>query len=99
MAIVNGLDAYLGILGRLPTWIVFRTASGYIGRGPPLVKKGDKICVFKGARTPFIIGKADMPRLAPSTFYSPVGECYVEGLMVREATRMSSWPGNFITLW
>jgi hypothetical protein len=96
---INGLDAYLNALDRLPSWTVFRTASGYIGRGPPLVKKGDKVCVFEGARTPFIIRKAAMPRFAPATFYHLVGECYVEGLMSKEATRISRWKWGFITLW
>ncbi len=98
-AITHGLDAYLSALDRLPSWTVFRTKTGYIGRGPSLVRKGDLVCVFEGARTPFIIRKAAMHRFAPANFYHLVGECYVEGLMAKEANRMSSWKWGFITLW
>jgi hypothetical protein len=96
--VTNGLDAYLSALDRLPSWTVFRTTTGYIGRGPPLLKKGDKICVFEGARTPFIIRKSNLTRYAPVTWYDLVGECYVEGLMRKEATHMSIWRWGLITL-
>lgn len=59
--VVHGLSAYINALDRLPSWTVFRTASGYIGRGPPLVKIGDKICVLEGPRTPFVIRKVVLP--------------------------------------
>ena len=63
----NALNAYSKALDRLPSWTAFRTASGYIGRGPPLVRRGDKVCIFEDARTPFTIRKATTPRFAPAT--------------------------------
>ncbi|OAL51769.1 hypothetical protein IQ07DRAFT_586122 [Pyrenochaeta sp. DS3sAY3a] len=92
--VANGLNAYIDSLDRVPNWTVFRTSSGYIGRGAPLVKKGDKVCCFEGARTPFVIRKA----VVPWSSYHLVGECYVEGLMSREAERMSVWKWRFISL-
>lgn len=92
--VANGLNAYIDSLDRVPNWTVFRTRSGYIGRGAPLVKKGDKVCCFEGARTPFVIRKAVVPLFS----YHLVGECYVEGLMSREAERMSVWKWRFISL-
>jgi hypothetical protein len=49
---------YVQTLERLSDWTVFQTSQGYIGRGPPLLQKGDHVCVFLGGNTPFVIRKA-----------------------------------------
>ncbi|OCL09430.1 hypothetical protein AOQ84DRAFT_22391 [Glonium stellatum] len=38
---------------RLPR--IFVTGKNFLGRGPPLLDVGDKICVFLGADVPFIL--------------------------------------------
>ena len=91
-------DAYIRALDRLPSWTVFRTKSGYIGRGPPLLREGDKVCAFLGGKTPFIVRKAATPWLALYNRFHLVGECYVRGLMSREVMRMSLWRWKTIAL-
>jgi hypothetical protein len=87
----RGAIAYARSLDRFANWTVFRTKYGYIGRGPPLVRKGDKVCVFEGGRTPFVLREARIPWYKPATLYHLVGECYVEGLMAMEACNFISW--------
>jgi hypothetical protein len=69
----------------------FKTSQRYIGRGPPLLQKGDHVCVFLGGNTPFVIRKASSVLFGIGHTYSLVGECYVEGLMRKEALYMNSW--------
>lgn len=68
-----------------------------IGIGPRILQPGDKICVFFGACTPFVIRPWRRPRSGcmdhkshekkgnededGETRYELVGECYVDGLM------------------
>ncbi|KAL2070378.1 hypothetical protein VTL71DRAFT_13404 [Oculimacula yallundae] len=54
---------------------VFISRQGYLGLGPPKIELGDKICVFLGFATPFIV----RPREEGGYFL--VGECHVYGLM------------------
>jgi hypothetical protein len=56
----------------------FRTAKGYYGIGPLIVKDGDFVCVLLGGRTPFILRPV-------GDDYNLVGECYVHGFMHGEA--------------
>jgi hypothetical protein len=58
---------------------VFATKHTYIGLGPLEIEKGDKICIFLGFNTPFII------RPYKAGGYILVGECYIYGLMDGEA--------------
>ncbi|KAG4428043.1 hypothetical protein IFR05_016471 [Cadophora sp. M221] len=58
---------------------VFATQLGYLGLGPPLIELGDRICVFLGFDTPFVVRPRD------GEGYLLVGECYVYGLMNGEA--------------
>lgn len=80
---------YVRALDYLSTWTVFRTRKGYIGRGPPFVKKGDHVCLFKGSRTPFVVRRSVSALFGLFAAYELVGECYVHGLMHREAMYMS----------
>jgi Heterokaryon incompatibility protein (HET) len=77
--------SYVRTLDKLSDWTVFQTSQGYVGRGPPLLQKGDQICVFRGLDTPFVIRKASSLLFGLVHSYRLVGECYVEGLMKKEA--------------
>ncbi len=46
------------------------------------------VCVFMGVRTPFVIRKASSVLFGLLHAYRLVGECYVEGLMRKEALDM-----------
>jgi len=56
----------------------FTTSKGYMGTGPPFAKKADVVCVFEGARVPFLLRKHEMG-------YFLVGEAFILGLMDGEA--------------
>jgi hypothetical protein len=58
----------------------FLTAKGYMGISVPEIREGDLVCVFLGAKVPFVVRKED------SSFIL-VGESYVQGLMAAEAIR------------
>ncbi|KAH6722940.1 heterokaryon incompatibility protein-domain-containing protein [Leptodontidium sp. MPI-SDFR-AT-0119] len=58
---------------------VFATQLGYLGLGPLRIEVGDRICVFLGFDTPFVIRPRD------EGGYVLVGECYIYGLMNGEA--------------
>jgi hypothetical protein len=57
----------------------FMTEKGYLGRGLKSTKKGDKVVIFDGGETPFILREAghhgDVKK------YKLVGDCYVDGWM------------------
>lgn len=58
------------------------TSKGYIGLAPDLTEVGDEVCIFQGARAPFIlrnIGDA----------YNVVGDAFVLNLMKGEALEMN----------
>ncbi|KAF2799470.1 hypothetical protein K505DRAFT_265542, partial [Melanomma pulvis-pyrius CBS 109.77] len=52
----------------------FTTAQGYMGTGPPYAKNGDVVCIFQGAKMPFLLRK-------DGEGYLLVGESFVLGLM------------------
>lgn len=54
------------------------TTKQRMGMVPRAAKEGDSICVFLGAKTPFVL------RPAGNGKYRLVGECYVHGLMSGE---------------
>ncbi|KDN64253.1 putative heterokaryon incompatibility protein [Colletotrichum sublineola] len=56
----------------------FLSASGYVGLAPMHVRPGDKIVIFLGGKTPYVIRKTD------EGFYEMVGESYVHGIMYGE---------------
>jgi hypothetical protein len=53
----------------------FRSKMGYVGLGPPDIRKGDVVCVFLGSDLPHILRKLDQ------SGYQLVGEAYVHGIM------------------
>lgn len=58
---------------------IFVTSRGYIGLGPDIVSSGDVCCVASGAEVPYVL------RPFGSQVHLLVGECYIDGLMDREA--------------
>ncbi|KAF2147246.1 uncharacterized protein K452DRAFT_4112 [Aplosporella prunicola CBS 121167] len=57
----------------------FVTRKGYMGLGPRSTRPGDKICVFVGAKTPFVL------RQRKNGLHQAIGECYVHGIMHGES--------------
>lgn len=57
------------------------TEKGYFGMVPPKSEVGDKICVFLGARTPFVLRRE-------GEGYKLVGESYVHQIMDGEMMRV-----------
>ena len=89
--ILGSALGFIRAMDKLAGWTVFETKKGYLGQGPPLVRSGDKVCVFKGGRTPFVIREFSSGMFGLFRRYSLVGECYVEGLMHKEAAFLSGW--------
>lgn len=61
------------------------TNNGYLGMVPVLAKKGDKICAFLGAATPFVV------RPKGDGVYQLVGECYVHCMMNGEILKLPNF--------
>ena len=78
-------SSYIQALDQISDWSTFRTSKDYIGRGPPLVQENDYVCVFQGGRTPFNIRQTVSGVFGPCRAYKLVGECYVQGLMRKQA--------------
>jgi hypothetical protein len=64
------------------------TGRGRLGSVPCCSRAGDKICLFKGGRVPFIV------RDIGNGYCQLVGECYMHGIMDGEAM-MQQGIGNF----
>ena len=60
------------------------THEGFIGLAPPLVQKGDLLCLIDGSRVPFILRKRT------EDGYFLVGESYIHGLMFGEGMSKGS---------
>ncbi|KAH7076444.1 heterokaryon incompatibility protein-domain-containing protein [Paraphoma chrysanthemicola] len=71
--------ACLWLASTFRTRCFFKTSKGYMGRGPDSTRQGDKVVIFDGAETPFLLreigGDADTKR------YKLVGDCYLQGWM------------------
>ncbi|KAM0804980.1 heterokaryon incompatibility protein-domain-containing protein [Usnea florida] len=80
----------------------FTTHKGFFGLGPGALKEGDRVAVFLGSDTPFVIREADPDSLDPTmpvphdTKFKLVGECYVHGLMHGQAVRGREIERNII---
>ena len=61
----------------------FSTNGGRIGLGEPDTRPGDLICIFYGARTPFILRRKEN-----DSTYMLIGETYVHGIMYGEAFQL-----------
>ena len=70
---------------------LFSTASGHIGIGNITLEPGDLVCVFLGARTPFIVRPVGEK-------YEFVGDCYLHGIMQGEALEEGLKRRQLITL-
>ncbi|KAK3324967.1 heterokaryon incompatibility protein-domain-containing protein [Apodospora peruviana] len=63
------------------------TRQGRIGIIPPYSQKGDQVCVFAGARNPFLLRPSVDTYLdddCQRTAYELVGVCYIDGIMQGE---------------
>ena len=70
------------------------TEKGYIGMVPHLSQVGDIVCVFFGAKVPFIVRNADLSNREGGEGgrgrYQLVGEAYVHGMMDGQVLEMGS---------
>jgi hypothetical protein len=92
------------------TYII--TKSGYIGIGPRFAEAGDAICIFDGARTPFILRKVSGNELVPDELpesgqkdpdldrerWKIIGDCYLHGFMDNEVVD-SEWQEKRRRFW
>jgi hypothetical protein len=65
----------------------FKTASGMRGLGPAAMQPEDQICIFYGARMPFVIRPHE-------NAYKLIGECYVHRLMRGQGVPKNSADGE-----
>ncbi|KAK3391250.1 heterokaryon incompatibility protein-domain-containing protein [Podospora didyma] len=61
------------------------TGRGYMGLAPWNAKIGDKVCVLKGGKTPFLLREEGKGDEGEDNVHSFVGEAYVYGIMGGEA--------------
>ena len=59
---------------------VFKTESGEKGLCPAPARRDDVVVILYGGAVPFLLRPTDSP-----SFYTFVGECYLEGFMKGEA--------------
>lgn len=62
---------------------IFRTHAGYIGLGPRRTAPGQRVSLFYGGKTPYIIHKAGQSD-EHEGFYAFIGEAYLHGVMMGE---------------
>ncbi|KAK2759764.1 hypothetical protein FQN54_002498 [Arachnomyces sp. PD_36] len=61
----------------------FSTKRGRLGRGPPGIQPGDRICIFYGAKVPYVL------RLGgPGSPAKLIADTYVDGIMYGEALKV-----------
>jgi len=60
----------------MPQRRMFGSTLGLVGLGPMLMEEGDQVCIFRGARVPFIV----RPTPKASAF-ELIGEAYLDGQM------------------
>ena len=64
---------------------VFITAQGYLGLGPALTEVGDRVVVFGGSETPFVVRENDsLDDEGVGKRFCNVGDCYLHGFMYGE---------------
>lgn len=59
----------------------FVTGRSWMGIGPESMKEGDEVVILFGAKVPFIVRRS-----GPG--YTPIGECYVAGMMNGESVKL-----------
>ena len=81
--------------------IFFMTRKGYFGLGPKWTKQHDKVVIFDGAETPFLLRNTAVGE--DSAGWNLVGDCYLDGWMdgdyhdyeILSETRQGSTGGPF----
>ena len=66
---------------RLSTQSLFLTSKGYLGLGTQHLQPGDKVVIFDGTKTPFIVRADTTVDSIWSKRYKIVGDCYLHGWM------------------
>ena len=61
------------------------TKNGYLGMIPVMARKGDLVCLFIGALTPFVI------RPKTDGIYQLIGECYIHSMMNGEILELPNF--------
>lgn len=69
-----------GFTKRISNAAFCTTEKRYAGLIPGKAQKGDKICLFRGGRVPFVLRESSV-----AGRYRLVGECYIHGIMYGEA--------------
>lgn len=65
---------------------LYRTGTGYVGIGPPEMKPGDAVAVFRGGSTPHLLRRvAHQDSRKNNDLWEYVGEAYCDGIMNGEA--------------
>ena len=75
--------SYLTMMGYLYFRRPFLTEKGFVGLAPDVCEVGDVVCVFLGARLPYVLRERE-----DGTFQL-IGEAYAHGIMYGEA-----WEGT-----
>ena len=70
--------SYFNLMESLHHRRPFISAEGYVGLGPAGLQAGDVICVFLGAKLPYILRQSEIGT------WTLVGEAYVHGIMYGE---------------
>jgi hypothetical protein len=60
---------------------LFQTGQGYLGVGPAWMKTGDRVVIFAGGVTPFILRELVSDDGTPTSQWQLVGDCYLLGWM------------------
>lgn len=69
---------------------LYRTATGYVGIGPPEMRPGDAVTVFHGGTTPHLLRRVARPESGNDELWQYVGEAYCDGMMHGEALEATS---------
>ncbi|QDS72198.1 hypothetical protein FKW77_005148 [Venturia effusa] len=72
--------------------ILCQTENNYLGWVHEPTRVGDKLCIFEGSGTPFVL------RERPDGFYEVIGDAYIHGIMYGEAMRVSEFEWKEIGL-
>lgn len=78
------------------------TKHGRFGLGPWNSRKGDKVCVLLGGKTPFLLRPCGPPRndATGRDYYKVVGEAFVDGLMYYQGSMQDDiQEGEIVPRW
>jgi hypothetical protein len=79
--VAEEFNAFIYTIRQCIGWRPFFTKEGHIGLGPAKMQQDDVICIFSGARAPYVM------RPVAVGMYIFIGDCYVHGIMDGEATK------------